>query len=222
MAGLDWIDLMMRLPRAPAFGALAAFAWPALAAPQLALPDALTRWRSAALIERIDADLLASTSATLTLERWCADHEIASPARILVEREKDAAQAPDARQRVLLGVTADAPVRYRKVRLKCGAHILSEAENWYVPERLTPAMNAALDGSDEPFGKVIRPLTPRRQTLALERHWSPVADKSSASAPCDTNIFSHEAIVIGGDGKPLALVAEHYKLDLICAMKTGD
>jgi len=108
------------------------------------------------------------------------------------------------------------------VQLKCGDHILSEAENWYVPSRLTSAMNAALDGSDEPFGKVIRPLSPRRQTLALARHWSPIADKTVSSAPCDTPVFSHEAMVLDGDGKPLALVAEHYRLELICAIKTGD
>jgi chorismate-pyruvate lyase len=213
---------MIDLSRPALTALLLCLAQPAVAGPSLALPDDLTRWRTSALIERIDADLLASTSATLTLERWCADHEIAAPARILVERDRAAERAPDARQRASLGVTADTPVRYRKVQLKCGDHILSEAENWYVPGRLTPAMNGALDGSDEPFGKVIRPLSPHRQTLGLERHWSPVTDKASASAPCNTPVFSHEAMVLGGDGKPLALVAEHYRLELICAIKSGD
>jgi len=92
-------------------GLLLILTQPALAAPQLPLPDDLARWRTSALIERIDADLLASTSATLTLERWCADHAIASPARILVERDKAANQAPDARQRGLLTIAADMPVR---------------------------------------------------------------------------------------------------------------
>jgi chorismate-pyruvate lyase len=213
---------MINLSRAALPALLLGLAQPAPAQPSLPLPDDLARWRTSALIERIDADLLASTSATLTLERWCADHRIATPARILVERDKTADRAPDARQRTLLGIEADTPVGYRKVQLKCGDHILSEAENWYVPSRLTPAMNGALDGSDEPFGKVIRPLSPRRQTLALERHWSPVTDKASASALCDTPVFSHEAMVLGGDGKPLALVAEHYRLELICAIKSGE
>lgn len=191
---------------------------PARGATDLALPDDLARWRTAALIERIDADLLASTSATLTLEAWCATHGMAKPARILVEREAGAEKPADAGQRSRLAVAADTPLRYRKVRLRCGDHILSEAENWYVPGRLTPAMNAALDGSDEPFGKVIRPLMPRRQTLGLIRHWSPLAPERRASAPCDADVFSHDAMVIGGDGQPLALVSEHYKLALVCAI----
>jgi len=187
-------------------------------ATDLALPDDLARWRAAALIERIDADLLASTSATLTLESWCAAHEMAKPARIVVERDMGADKTATAEQRTRLAVAADTALRYRKVRLKCGDHILSEAENWYVPGRLTPAMNAALDGSDEPFGKVIRPLMPRRQTLGLIRHWSPLDPERRASAPCDSQVFSHDAMVIGGDGQPLALVSEHYRLELVCAI----
>jgi hypothetical protein len=38
----------------------------------------------------------------------------------------------------ILGVDPDEPVRFRRVPLKCGDHVLSEAENWYVPSRLTP------------------------------------------------------------------------------------
>ena len=36
------------------------------------------------------------------------------------------------------GIGPDEPVAYRHVRLRCGDHVLSEADNWYVPSRLTP------------------------------------------------------------------------------------
>ena len=43
-------------------------------------PDSFAgRLEALALIETLNADLLAHDSATLTLERWCADHRLADP-----------------------------------------------------------------------------------------------------------------------------------------------
>jgi hypothetical protein len=39
------------------------------------------------------AELLSHDSATLTLDRWCAAHRMASPARIVAERVHGAEQA---------------------------------------------------------------------------------------------------------------------------------
>lgn len=191
------------------------------AAGQLALPDAAARQRTQSLMTQIDAQLRASTSATLTLERWCADHHMATPAQVTVERDRNASHRASAAQRALLDVTPGTPLGYRKVRLVCGTHVLSEAENWYVPSRLTAAMNHALDESDTPYGKVIRPLDPHRKTLADRPGWSPLAAPLRATAPCDATLFSHEALVLDGSGKPLALVAEHYKLELVCGISGG-
>ena len=50
-------------------------------------PDSFVgRLEALALIESLNADLLAHDSATLTIERWCADHRLADPARIVAER----------------------------------------------------------------------------------------------------------------------------------------
>ena len=49
---------------------------------------------------------------------------------------------------------------------------MSEADNWYVPARLTPEMNAFLDTTDTPFGKAVRPLQPYRKTLEAKLLWS--------------------------------------------------
>ena len=50
-----------------------------------------------------------------------------------------------------------------------------EADNWYVPGVLTAQMNEQLDTSDEPFGKVVKPLGfQRRHACLAELLWSPL------------------------------------------------
>jgi chorismate-pyruvate lyase len=93
---------------------------------------------------------------------------LASPARI-VDRAAGAEQPPTDEQRQLLRVSATELVRYRRVRLICGDHVLSEADNWYVPARLTPEMNRLLDTTDIAFGRVVQPLKFRRRTLSASR-----------------------------------------------------
>ena len=57
-------------------------------------PDSLVgRLEALALLESLNADLLAHDSATLTIERWCADHRLADPARIVAERVSGRGQA---------------------------------------------------------------------------------------------------------------------------------
>ena len=133
-----------------------------------------TRLEALALLQSLNADLLSHDSATLTLDRWCGTHRLAEPAKIIAERVRDVEKAPTAEQRQLLGVDATEPLRYRRVRLKCGARVLSEADNWYVPARLTPEMNHAWDTSDISFGRAVQALKFRRRTLSAELLWSPL------------------------------------------------
>ena len=126
---------------------------PALADGPKPWPDSFVgRLEALALIESLNADLLAHDSATLTLERWCADHHLADPPRIVAERAPDAVKPASAEVRAALDVKPDEPLGYRRVRLKCGDRVLSEADNWYVPGRLTPDMNHVLETTDTPFG----------------------------------------------------------------------
>jgi hypothetical protein len=59
-----------------------------------------------AVLQSLNAELLSHDSATLTLDRWCAAHRLASPARIVAERVDGAYQAPTEGQRQLLGINA--------------------------------------------------------------------------------------------------------------------
>jgi chorismate-pyruvate lyase len=118
--------------------------------------DFIARLEAVALLETLNADLLSHDSATLTLERWCENHKLASAAKIIAEQVHAVDKAPTAEQRRELRVHESEPIRYRRVRLHCGDHVLSEADNWYVPSRLTPDMNYQLDTTNTPFGRVVQ------------------------------------------------------------------
>lgn len=179
-----------------------------------------------ALLETLNADLLSHDSATLTLDRWCQTHQMASPARVIAEKVPHADKPPTAQQRQELGIGASEPVRYRSVRLRCGKHVLSEAENWYVPARLTPDMNHQLQTTDVSFGRVVQPLHFSRHTLDATLLWSPLpADWDSdhprvlarlpawpgAGAP----VLRHRAVLLLPDGRPISEVVETYTSEVL-------
>ena len=179
------------------------------------------RVEALAVLQTLNADLLSHDSATATLEHWCAVHRLASPPRIVAARVAGADTPPSSEQRRELGVAPTEAVRYRRVRLLCGAMVLSEADNWYVPGRLTPEMNRLLDSTDTPFGKVVQALHFRRHTLSSRLLWLPLpegwemnATKASDGAPPDLTIppqvLEHRAVLILPDGTPLSEVVETY------------
>jgi hypothetical protein len=187
-------------------------------------PDSyLTRLQAQALMERLNGDLLASRSATLVLEGWCRDHDISAEPRIVADRMEGAARSATAEQRVRLDVSDTTTLVYRRVRLTCGGHVLSEAENWYVPGRLTPDMNRTLETTTMPFGRVVAPLEPYRRTFLAERLWSALPagwDRSGlVRSPCATRgplaipaaLFRHQALLFGADHRPIAEVHEVYQ-----------
>src|ERR1700692_1349509 len=92
----------------------------------------VARVEALAVLQTLNADLLSHDSATLTLERWCDVHRLASPPRIVALRVPDVDKPPTSEQRRELGITPTESVRYRRVKLMCGAVVLSEADNWYV------------------------------------------------------------------------------------------
>jgi chorismate-pyruvate lyase len=184
-------------------------------------PDSFAgRLEALALLETLNADLLAHDSATLTLERWCADHRLADPARIVAERVSDADKPASAEVRAALDVKPDEPLGYRRVRLKCGDHVLSDADNWYVPSRLTPEMNHVLETTDTPFGKAVAALHFRRHTLSADLLWRPLPqgwEMGAAAAPPEggalaipDHVLEHRAVLSTPDGEPFSEVVETY------------
>lgn len=192
-----------------------------------AWPDSyLTRLQALALIQTLNGALLASRSATLTLETWCADHKLAAEPKILAKliagKEKPA--SPETRQR--LQVSAEEPVKHRYVQLTCGERVLSEADNWYVPSRLTPEMNQTLETTDTPFGKAVQALGFYRQTFSAQVLWSPlprgwelgVGDRPAEVKGILTipeHLLEHRAVLYARDQKPFSEVDEVYADDLL-------
>jgi hypothetical protein len=198
---------------APILAALALGAWLVPVGAQTAAPPEATfesRVDALALVQRLNAEILNSTSATLTLEKWCGDHHLAADPVVVATRVRGAEKPPTADQRTRLGVGAREDVRYRRVQLTCGTTVLSEADNWYVPARLTADMNRQLDTSDAPFGKVVRPLEPYRRTFAVKTLWS---DASARAIPAA--LFEHRAILYTRDRQPFSEVDEIYQRGLL-------
>jgi chorismate-pyruvate lyase len=186
-----------------------------------AWPDTpLSRTQALAELQTLNAQLLSHPSATLTLEQWCGAHHLAPQAKIVAQRVHGADKPLPDGARALLGIGPDEPVRYRRVALSCGDVVLSDADNWYVPSRLTPEMNRQLDTSDVPFGKVVQPLHFRRQTLSADLLWSPLPEGWDSGTPLPPpsgqtltipdHVLQHRAVLFTGDNQPFSLVVESY------------
>jgi len=193
-----------------------------------AWPDTfVSRLEALALMQTLNAQVLASRSATASLETWCRDRHLADDPRITAVVVKGADQRPSAEQRQHLEVSDTQAVNYRRVRLQCGTRVLAEADNWYVPARLTTEMNRLLETTETPFGTAVRPLEPYRQTLSVTMLWAPLPDgweRSSTALPADAPgrtlampeaLFEHRAILYTRAHQPFAEVRETYRRDVL-------
>ncbi len=184
-------------------------------------PDTFdTRLEALALLETLNADLLSHDSATTTLGRWCALHKMAADPHIIAVPTHEDPKPPTADQRVELGVAPAEVVRYRRVELKCGSLVLSKADNWYVPARLTRQMNHLLETTDTPFGVIVRELNFRRHTLSARLLWAPLPEGwemnlrdyegSSGKLPVPEEVLQHRAVLSLPNGTPFSEVVETY------------
>jgi hypothetical protein len=191
-----------------------------LAMAQTVWPSSFTaRLEALALLQSLNADLLSHDSATETLRRWCADHHLSEAGPIVAERVRGEDKAPDAATLASLGAAPGEAVRYRRVRLACGGRVLSEADNWYLPAKLTPEMNQTLDASDTPFGVVVKPLDFHRRTLSAALLFSPLPEGwDVAGARGDAGgeltiphqVIQHRAVLTNAAGEPFSVVMETY------------
>lgn len=190
-------------------------------------PDTfLARLEALALIQTLNADILASRSATRSLEDWCRDHRLADPPQILAYPIAGASKPPTEAQRRRLAVDAQEPVKYRRVQLRCGEHVLSEAENWYVPSRLSPETNRLLETTTTPFGKAVAVLEPYRRTISAELLWSPLPagwaidssrqpDRGADPLAMPEALFAHRAVLYSRDHTPFSEVSEVYQRQIL-------
>ena len=191
-------------------------------------PDTFeSRLEILALMQTLNAEILSSPSATQSIEKWCRDHKMSDDPRIVARLVKGADKVPTAEQLERLQVTDGNEVKYRRVELRCGSHVLAEADNWYVPSRLTAEINELLETSETPFGKAVQALHPYRRTFAVTFLWSPLPagweqDRRARSQPhhprkleIPKDLFEHRAILYTSDNKPFSEVNELYQGQII-------
>ncbi|MDB5459267.1 MAG: hypothetical protein JWO72_1008 [Caulobacteraceae bacterium] len=194
-----------------------------------AAPDGyVARLEAEALLETLNADLLSHDSATAVLQDWCDAHGPAGR-HILAERVRGPDKPLPPAGRAALGAGVDQGLRYRRVRLTCGPQVLSEADNWYLPARLTPQMNSTLDDSDTPFGVVVRPLDFHRRNLSaallfepLPRGWETSASRTAPPLTAiPPQVLQHTAVLSTPAGAPFSYVVETYTGDALTMALPG-
>ena len=142
-----------------------------------------------------EAAIVRGASASAVLQAWCAARGLPP----LAARRLASEAPPDPFVRAALGARSGQIIRHRRVRLGCGGRTLSEADNWYLPGRLSKAMNRALDSTDVPFGRVVRPLKFTRRTLRAHR---------------SAHGFEIRALLVSSAGAPFSYVVEDYAPEL--------
>jgi len=192
-------------------------------------PDSfVSRIEALALMQTLSAEILASRSATFTLERWCIDHRLAGTAepKIVARLISGGDKPATLEQRERLQVAPGDEIKFRRVQLLCGDRVFSEADNWYVPSRLTAAMNQLLETTTTPFGKAVQDLKPYRRTFGATVLWWPVPEGWEIKPmvePGDAakrlwipdSLFEHRAVLYTGSGTPFSEVDEVYKRGLL-------
>ena len=219
----------------PSLVAAAVFAVAAGLAPEAAAdaapadapwPDSFqARLAALAQIQDLNAELLSHDSATATLQHWCDVHGGAPGLKITAQRVRGQDKPADAEVRAALQAGPDEVLGYRRVRLACGGRVLSEADNWYRPGRLTPEMNQILETTDTPFGVVVTALAYHRRTLNSEVLYRPLprdweirprpADVPGSVLAIPRELFRHRAVLSTPDGAPFSLVAETYSREIL-------
>lgn len=176
------------------------------------------RLRLLAQLQTLNAELLSQHSATAVLQALCDRREPGAP-RIRARK----AEAPDdpraaAAARRQLGAAANEPIRLRRVELMCGDAVLSQADNWYLPGRLTAQMNTLLQTTETPFGVVVRPLGFQRRTLSARLLFNPLppgwetqpSSRFEAPFSLPPQVLQHQAVLQTQDGRPFSLLVETY------------
>ena len=143
--------------------------------------------------------------------------------RARLAREVTKEPTPEQRERLKVGAAES--VKFRHVELACGTLVLSEADNWYVPSRLTPEMNRLLETTDTAFGRAVQDLKPFRQTFAVRLLWTPLPDGWERAPPAPDHpdgtmempakLFEHRALLFTQDGTPFSEVDETYRRETL-------
>ncbi|EZP70697.1 hypothetical protein BV96_02994 [Sphingomonas paucimobilis] len=187
---------------------------PLIADPGIAAARPAATVQSIAEISTLREEIGRAASATQVLDRWCASHHMAPAGAVIAEKIANKPVSATAQLRRALQLDASDRVQLRHVRLRCNGHILSVARLWYVPSRLPAFMEASLQQTDAPFGKIVAPLHLDRKSAGSSSACLPKGGGPTAKTP-PRILFSQRALMSRADGLPIAYVVEDYQRGLL-------
>ncbi len=174
----------------------------------------------AASVRELSDHLLQAASATRALHTWCAARSLSAGPITVVKQALAQPPYPDDDLLDELRPERHERIAYRRVRLVRGPLVLSEADNWFVPDRLPPQVREVLETTDVPFGTAIAQLQPSRRTYFVRfAELSAVTETGAGDrlfglSPAMT-ILEHKAVVLDRNRRPLSVVAERYRAALL-------
>ena len=163
--------------------------------------------KAQAALQAFERQLETHDSATAVLQAWCDAHGPAPGLGIIARPVAGASKTLPLSGREALRLKPGQTVRYRRVDLMCGGRVLSRADNWYLPGRLTEAMNRQLDRTQTPFGVVVKSLNFTRRNLGTDVLFSGVI--------VPPQVLRHTAVLLTGRAVPFSFVVETYTSDVL-------
>jgi chorismate-pyruvate lyase len=162
--------------------------------------------------EALRTYILAADSVTLAMSDWCREHGIGRlPLRSVVHRRAGIRPLP-----------ADFPIRighdeavwFREITLMAGDVPLLDADNWFLPYRISPDAAATLLETDTPFGTALLPGRQTRVSTAIL-----VPEAAGALPPEGVRSPGVAVLTLRGivslDGQPVSYVEERFRPDLL-------
>jgi chorismate-pyruvate lyase len=164
------------------------------------------------LMRTLSERLSSANSVTEELERWCCERGIGRGRFVATCARGAKAKFLDAESLKALQADAHAEPEFRRVQLAIDDVVVVDALNWYFPANLTPEICEVLRNSSVPFGRAIRTLRPKRRTFFVRQS---TAEQIAGSRDQTDTAFEHHAIVLRGNGVPVAVVHERFRMVLI-------
>jgi len=180
---------------------------------------------AAALVRELSDHLLHASTATEALHAWCAARGLSAGPITAVKQHLDRPRYADDDVLDELRPARHERIAYRCVQLVRGLVVLSEADNWFIPERLPPEVRSALEATDMPFGAAIARLRPSRRTYFVRYpELSTASEAGTSGCPAgllpSMPILEHKAVVLDRNRQPLSVVSERYCAALLSGVET--
>ena len=125
-------------------------------------PVPATPAEAAALVRELSDHLLHASTATEALHAWCAARGLSAGPITAVKQDPDRPRYADDDVLDELRPERHERIAYRCVRLVRGLVVLSEADNWFIPDRLPPEVRSRIGGD----GHALRRCDRATSTLA--------------------------------------------------------